>query len=172
MTKTFPANIEISIRQLNANEDYDGDIMFQGFRTACDDNTILGFTKYFGFMPLVDISEIYIESNLYEFLISSPEESVDGLLEGYFDSVIELIEEELDGGEIKHVNTNFEYWFGTWMPSIDAMTFMPKKKSANQGACLYFGPAVSPEHLKQLVDGISYEVGMTCETSNECAGSW
>lgn len=171
MTKTSTANIEISIRQLNANEDYDGDIMFQGFRTACDENTILSFTKYFGFMPLVDIGEIYIESNLYEFLINSSEESVNGLIEGYFDSVIELIEEELDGGDIKHVNTNFDYWFGTRMLGIDAMTFMPQKKSADQGAFLYFGPAVSSELLKQLVDGISDEVGMTCETSYDCIGA-
>jgi len=160
----------MAIRQLTADEDYDGDIIFQQFSMACDANPILGFTKYFGFMPLLDISKIYIESNLYESLISSLDESIDGLLEEYSEAMMEIIEEQLDEGGIEHINTKFDFWFNTRIPGVDAVTFMPQKKSADQGACLYFGPAVSSELLKQLVDGMSDDIGMTCDSSDDYIG--
>lgn len=168
MTQMLTINTKISIRQLSSIEDYDDGIIFQQFMMACEANPILGFANYFGFMPLLDISEIYMEENLYQSLSHSLEERMDGLLEGYSDSVIELIEEQLDEGAIKHINTDYDWVFHTSMNEIFAVTFMLQKKSEDQGVCLYFGPDISPEHLKQLIDGISEKDDMNCDTSNGC----
>lgn len=171
MINSFTANIKISIRQLTAHEDYDGNLIEAEFQKMCNLESALHFAEYFGFMPLIKIDKIYMADCLYEGLVESKRNAVNSLLRDYFDSVIEVIGGELYEASIKHINTNFDFWSGTKIPGVDAVTFMPQKKSADQGACLYFGPAVSSEHLKQLVDGISDEVGMTCETSNECAGA-
>nr|WP_295785763.1 hypothetical protein [Rhodoferax sp.] len=171
MTKTFTANIEITIRQLTAHEDYDGNLIEEEFQKMCNLESALHFAEYFGFMPLIKIDKIYMADCLYEGLVESKRNAVNSLLRDYFDSVIEVIGGELYEASIKHVNTKFDFWFCTQMPGVDAVTFMPQKKSADQGACLYFGPAVSSELLTQLVDGMSDEVVVTCETSNECAGA-
>ena len=171
MTQSFTANIEISIRQLIAHEDYDGHFLEAEFCKMRNSESALYFAEYFGFMPLIKIDKIYMADCLYEGLVQSKRNAVNSLLRDYFDSVIEEIGGALYEASIKHVNTNFDFWSGTQMPGVDAVTFMPQKKSADQGACLYFGPAVSSEQLKHLVDGISDEVGMTCETSSECAGA-
>lgn len=171
MTKTFTANIGISIRQLTVQDDYDGHLIEAEFRSMLECESALHFAEYFGFMPLIKIDKIYMADGLYERLIeSNGETTVNSLLEDYFLAVITAIGEQLYEAKIKHVNTNFDFWFGTQIPGVDAVTFMPQKKIADQGACLYFGPAVSSELLKQLVDGISDELGMTCETSYDCIG--
>lgn len=170
MINSFTANIKISIRQLTSHEDYDSNFIFEQFRSILDCESALHFAEYFGFMPLIKIDKIYMAEGLYQGLIESETSSVNSLLQDYFLAVIGEIEEELYGAKIKHVNTKFDFWFCTQMPGVDAVTFMPQKKSADQGACLYFGPAVSSELLKQLVDGISDDIGMTCETSYDCIG--
>ena len=166
MTQKRKTNVKVQIQKLTANWDYDGDLLFQQYVAACEGNTILSFTKYFGFMPLLDISEIYIESRLYELLTNSSDEDVNDLLESYFDSVIEFIEEQLDDGGIQHINNDFDWVFKTSMDGIVAATFMPQKKGEDQGACLYLGRNVSLEHLKQLVDGITDTVDMNCNSSS------
>jgi hypothetical protein len=168
MTQKRNTNVKVQIQKLTANWDYDGNLLFQQFVDACEGNTILSFTKYFGFMPLLDISEIYIESRLYELLTNSSDENVNDLLESYFDSVIEFIEEQLDDGGIQHINNDFDWVFETPMDGIVAATYMPQEKGKDQGACLYFGPNISPEYLKQLIDGISEKDDMNCDTSNGC----
>lgn len=171
MTQSITANIAISIRQLTAHEDYDGHLIEAEFRGMLECESALHFAEYFGFMPLIKIDKIYMADGLYEGLIeSNGQNTVNSLLEDYFLAVITAIGEQLYEGRIKQVNTNFDFWFGTKIPGVDAVTFMPQKKSADQGACLYFGPAVSSELLKQLVDGISDDIGMTCETSYDCIG--
>ena len=170
MTQSFTANIEISIRQLTAHEDYDGQLIEAQFREMCGYESSFHFAEYFGFMPLIKIDKIYMADCLYEGLIEFKKNAINRLLDDYFSAVIDEIAVELYEARIKNVNTNFDFWFGTQMPGVDAVTFMPQKKSADQGACLYFGPAVSSALLKQLVDGITDEVGMTCETSNDCIG--
>jgi hypothetical protein len=171
MTLKCKKNIKVQIQKLTANWDYDGDLLFQQFVMASEGNTILSFTKYFGFMPLLDISEVYIESRLYELLTNSSDENVNDLLESYFDSVIEFIEEQLDDGGIQHINNDFDWVFETSMDGIVAATFMPQKKGEDQGVCLYFGPDISSEHLKQLINGISEKDHTNCDTSNGCTGA-
>lgn len=170
MSLIYSINVEMAVRQLTAHEDYDGNLIGDMFRSILDCESALHFAEYFGFMPLIKIDKIYMADGLYQGLIESGASAVNSLLKDYFLAVICEIEEELYGAKIKHVNTKFDFWFCTQMPGVDAVTFMPQKKSADQGACLYFGPAVSSELLTQLVDGMSDEVGITCETSYDCIG--
>ena len=171
MSLIYSINVEMAIRQLTAHEDYDGHLIEAQFREMCGYESAFHFAEYFGFMPLIKIDKIYMADCLYESLIESKKNAINRLLDDYFSAVIDEIAVELYEAKIKHVNTNFDFWFGTQMPGVDAVTYMPQKKSADQGACLYFGPAISSEDLKRLVDEFSDTAGMTCETSNECAGA-
>ena len=170
MSLLHSINVEIAIRQLTAHEDYDGHLLEAEFRSMLTCESALHYVEYFGFMPLIKIDKIYMADCLYQGLIDSKIDATNRLLWDYFLAVIDEIGEQLYEGGMKHVNANFDFWFGTQMPGVDAVTFMPQKKSADQGACLYFGPAVSSEDLKKLFDGMSDEVGMTCETSNDWIG--
>ncbi|CAM8645367.1 hypothetical protein MCEMSHM24_03594 [Comamonadaceae bacterium] len=171
MTRKFSEAIKASSRVLTAHEDYDGYLMEEEFWDACQLDSIFLLIESFGFKPLIQIDKIFIENSLYESLIESESDAVNRLLDDYSDSVLKLIAAKLQGGYIKQVNTNFDFVFTTLIPGFVAVTYMPQRENPDQGVCLYFGPAGSPEHLTQLIDGISDEVVWTCETSSEYPGA-
>lgn len=170
MSLIYSINVEMAIRKLTANHDYDGNLIGEMFRSMLDCESALHYVEYFGFMPLIKIDKIYMAYDLYEGLIGTEANPVNSLLRDYFYGVIEVIGDELYEARIKHVNTNFDFCFGTQIPGVDAVTFMPKKESADQGASLYFGPAVSSEDLKQMVDEISEMASMIC-VPNGCTAA-